>query len=65
MHATNIIISFIYGTDVLVIYDEGDQEGLCDGVGVEEVDMEIGGRSDEEWSLLRSIWEPLQKDAIL
>ena len=45
----------------LFIFDiigEGDQEGLCWGEWVEELGMEITGWSDDEWSILRSIWEP-------
>ena len=35
----------------------GDKEGLCGGVGVEEMDVEIGGRSDDERCVLCSVRE--------
>lgn len=42
----------------------GDQK-RCSGERVEELDMEVRGRFDDEWSLLHWIWESIIKASIL
>lgn len=41
--------------------DPGDEEGVRTRKRVEIVELEIRGRSDDEWSFLRPIWEPHQE----
>lgn len=53
MHETTILLKL--RRDDILVDELGDEEGLCSGVGVEALDMEVRGRSDEERSLLHSV----------
>lgn len=44
-----------------MLVDPGNKKGVCVRKRMEILELEVRGRSDDEWSFFYPIWEPHQK----